>query len=274
MVFLKLEIKQEIKFENILEVIDKTFMQNVQDFFAKSMNIALHSFDNSGEVTKASNTNGFCKYMQNRIEGCKRCNDCLQKCINTTMQKDSPIIFKCHVGLTNIGLPILINGKTMAVLIGGQVLTDELGDEYFRKIAHEMNIDGYELVQESKNIRVIHPENLEVLADALFHVINSIASIAYANFILTKSGMDYKIPKNIGIQEWFFLNRENVDRPLTDREIEILKLIVTGKSNPEIAKELFISVHTVKAHVSTIMEKFCVADRTQVAVKAVKKGII
>ncbi len=86
--------------------------------------------------------------------------------------------------------------------------------------------------------------------------------------------MDYKIPKNIGMQEWFLLNRENVDKPLTDREVEILKLIVSGKSNPEIAKELFISVHTVKAHVSTIMEKFCVADRTQVAVKAVKKGII
>lgn len=269
-----MEIKQNVKFENILEVIDKNFMQNVQDFFAKSMNIALHSFDNTGEVTKPSNLNGFCKCMQNSTEGCKRCNNCLQKCISTTMQKDSPIIFKCHAGLTIIGLPILINGQTIATLIGGQILTDELGDEYFRKMALELGVDGYDFVQESRNIRIIPPENMEVLADALFHVINSIASIAYANFILTKSGMDYKIPKNIGIQEWFFLNRENVDRPLTDREIEILKLIVTGKSNPEIAKELFISVHTVKAHVSTIMEKFCVADRTQVAVKAVKKGII
>lgn len=274
MVFFKLEIKQNVKFENILEVIDKNFMQNVQDFFAKSMNIALQCFDNSGEVTNPSNANGFCKCLRNSTEGCKRCKESLQKSVNTTMQTNGPIIFKCHAGLTNIGLPILINGQTIAMLMGGQVLTEEFGDEYFRRIALEMGIDGHEFVQQSRTIRIIPPEKLEVLAEALFHVINSIASIAYANFILAKSGIDYKIPKNIGIQEWFFLNRENADRPLTDREVEILRLIVSGKSNPEIAKELFISVHTVKAHVSTIMEKFCVADRTQVAVKAVKKGLI
>lgn len=270
-----MEIKQETKFENILEIIDKHFMQNVQDFFAKSMNVALHCSDGTREVTKPSNVIEFCeKFTMRTAEGCKRCNECLKKCIDLTMQGNEPIIYKCHAGLTNFGLPILINGKTVAVLIGGQILTEELNDAHFKAIAKEIGLNEYEYMQEAKNIRFIAPEKFQVLADALFHVMNSITSIAYANFILLEAGMDYKIPKNIGVQEWFFLNRENVDRPLTDREIEILKLVVSGKSNPEIAKELFISVHTVKAHVSTIMEKFSVADRTQVAVKAVKKGII
>lgn len=270
-----MEIKQEVKIGNLQEIIDKHFMQNVQDFFAKSMNIALHSFDGTQELTKPSNVIDFCtKYTMRTAEGCKRCDECMQKWIDLTMQRSGPVIFKCHAGLTNFGLPILINGQTVAVLMGGQILTEERDNTHFRNIAREIGINEYEYVQEARNIRIIKPENAQVMAEALFHVINSIASIAYANFILSKAGMDYKIPKNIGIQEWFFLNRENADRPLTDREIEILKLIVSGKSNPEIAKELFISVHTVKAHVSTIMEKFCVADRTQVAVKAVKKGII
>lgn len=270
-----MEIKTKVKFETLQDVIDVQFMQNVQDFFAKSMGVALHCFDVSREITKPSNDNEFCvKYNRGTQEGCKRCNDCLQSCINSTMQLNRPEIYKCHAGLTSFGLPILINGETIGILMGGQILTENFNEEHFRKLAIELGADVYDYVEAARSVRVIEIEKLEAIAEALFHVINSITSIAYANFILTKKGLDYKIPKNIGMQEWFLLNRENVDRPLTDREIEILKLIVSGKSNPEIAKELFISVHTVKAHVSTIMEKFCVADRTQVAVKAVKKGII
>ena len=62
--------------------------------------------------------------------------------------------------------------------------------------------------------------------------------------------------------------------PITEREFEVLKLIVLGKSNTEIAKDLFISVHTVKAHVSSILEKFSVEDRVQVAVKAIREGLV
>ena len=62
--------------------------------------------------------------------------------------------------------------------------------------------------------------------------------------------------------------------PLTEREFEVLKHLVTGKSNTEIAKELIVSVHTAKAHVCSILQKMCVNDRVQAAVKAVKEGMV
>ncbi len=62
--------------------------------------------------------------------------------------------------------------------------------------------------------------------------------------------------------------------PLTDREYEVLKHLVEGKSNTEIAKELIVSVHTAKAHVCSILQKMCVNDRVQAAVKAVKEGLV
>jgi DNA-binding NarL/FixJ family response regulator len=61
---------------------------------------------------------------------------------------------------------------------------------------------------------------------------------------------------------------------LTDRELEVLKHLVQGKSNTEIAKELIVSVHTAKAHVCSILQKLCVDDRVQAAVKAIKEHII
>ena len=61
---------------------------------------------------------------------------------------------------------------------------------------------------------------------------------------------------------------------LTQREYEVLKLIVDGKSNNEIAEELTISSHTAKAHVCNIIQKLLVDDRTQAAVKALKEGLV
>lgn len=61
---------------------------------------------------------------------------------------------------------------------------------------------------------------------------------------------------------------------LTEREFEVLRLLVKGKSNTEIAKELIVSVHTAKAHVCSILQKLCVDDRVQAAVKAIKENII
>lgn len=61
---------------------------------------------------------------------------------------------------------------------------------------------------------------------------------------------------------------------LTEREYEVLKLVVDGKSNLEIAQILKISEHTSKAHVCNIIQKLVVDDRTQAAVKAIKEGLV
>ncbi len=61
---------------------------------------------------------------------------------------------------------------------------------------------------------------------------------------------------------------------LTAREYEVLKLVVDGKSNQQIAAALNISEHTSKAHVCNIIQKLVVDDRTQAAVKAIREGIV
>ena len=65
----------------------------------------------------------------------------------------------------------------------------------------------------------------------------------------------------------------NFDAPLTRRESEVLRQLALGLSNKEIAQALDISYETVKEHVQHILRKLGVADRTQAAVWAVRKGI-
>jgi DNA-binding NarL/FixJ family response regulator len=64
-----------------------------------------------------------------------------------------------------------------------------------------------------------------------------------------------------------------IDAPLTKRESEVLKQLALGLSNKEIAQALDISYETVKEHVQHILRKLAVADRTQAAVWAVRKGL-
>lgn len=61
---------------------------------------------------------------------------------------------------------------------------------------------------------------------------------------------------------------------LSARELEVLKLMVEGKSNPEIAQKLYLSPNTVKTHVRGIMNKLSVDDRVQAAVVALRSGLV
>jgi NarL family two-component system response regulator LiaR len=69
-------------------------------------------------------------------------------------------------------------------------------------------------------------------------------------------------------------NGETFYAELTERELEVLKFIANGLSNSQIADQLVISTNTVKGHVSNILSKLHLADRTQVAVYAWQKGIV
>lgn len=66
----------------------------------------------------------------------------------------------------------------------------------------------------------------------------------------------------------------NLVGQLSQRELEVLKLMVEGKSNPEIAAELYLSPNTVKTHIRGIMNKLAVDDRVQAAVVALRAGLV
>jgi len=67
---------------------------------------------------------------------------------------------------------------------------------------------------------------------------------------------------------------ETIRAELSDRELQVLKLIANGKDNAQIASELFISPKTVKNHISNILMKLQIDNRIQAAVYAVRSGIV
>ena len=108
------------------------------------------------------------------------------------------------------------------------------------------------------------------LADVIRDVKNG---VCWLDPVIARKVLD-SFPKQETIGILRDKNSEEGRVPLTEREYEVLKHLVEGKSNTEIAKELIVSVHTAKAHVCSILQKMCVNDRVQAAVKAVKEGLV
>lgn len=151
-----------------------------------------------------------------------------------------------------------------------------------------------QILEHNNNIRVIvltsHISEEEVTASlqagASAYIVKDIQTEFLMSVIkMTKAGAMWLDPqitpyirdKNCGIIPSRQLSR-SVFRErhsnLTQREYEVLKLIVDGQSNSDIAKTLTISEHTAKAHVCNIIQKLVVDDRTQAAVKALKEGLV
>jgi two-component system, NarL family, response regulator LiaR len=113
------------------------------------------------------------------------------------------------------------------------------------------------------------------------HSGNSWIDPAIADVILRQIRQDYsqaqgeKNSKTIAINAVEAELEKILDTyPLTQRELEVLELIVGGCDNAEIAKRLYLTIGTVKTHVRGILSKLCVDDRTQAAVRALRSGLV
>ncbi|MDZ7956414.1 MAG: response regulator transcription factor [Aulosira sp. DedQUE10] len=125
--------------------------------------------------------------------------------------------------------------------------------------------------------------SIEKLAEAIkvTHEGNAWIDPAIARIVLQQSNNVYGEPNSSAKSSTVAINSLSPEEsqfllsyPLTVRELDVLKLIVDGCSNAQIAEQLYITVGTVKTHVRNILNKLSVSDRTQVAVRALRAGLV
>lgn len=254
---------------------DIKFMQNIQDFVSKSLSIGIVTVCEGKWITHHSNPTDFCiKYTRPSKIAYSRCERCNIEVEQAAKLKKEPVISNCWTGLTIFACPIFIKGQYIGCTLGGQVASELPNENKLKGFASEFNIPENKYLEAASNLKLFSNEKIVSMVGLIYLISNSVAALLQANSKLRKLGIEYDLSDNLVLEKWISSNLDIKKKSLTAREYQILKLIVDGKSNTQIANELCISAHTAKAHVSSIIEKFEVEDRVQVAVKAVREGII
>ncbi len=108
-------------------------------------------------------------------------------------------------------------------------------------------------------------------AGALGYLLKDTTTEAFLRAIRSVAAGRRYVPPEIAAR---LVERTMAGPGLTAREVEVLGALATGKTNKEIAAELFITEGTVKSHVNNILEKLGVRDRTEAVMEALRRGIL
>lgn len=170
----------------LLDIIDLKFLQKFQDIFTQSVNLASIIVDNTGMITNPSNLSDFCINTRGSELGCKRCDECNIKWGKLAAQKGKPIIYKCHNGLINFVVPIMIKNKHIASIFGGKVFINKPNEARYRKIAKELGIDENEYIEALGEVKLVSFKQIKTASQLLFVINNMISEMAYKNYELIK----------------------------------------------------------------------------------------
>ncbi|MEN6412056.1 MAG: PocR ligand-binding domain-containing protein [Veillonellales bacterium] len=184
----KLNSKNDSDLNNVklTDVIDIEFLQRFQDDFAKGMGLASVTVDVDGNpVTDPSYYTRFCENYTHSTEcGDKRCAESHKKGGEEAARIGKPVVYECHAGLIDFAAPIMLEGRLIGTILGGQVLIDSPQEEKYRRIAKEIGVNADEYVGAVNEVSKLSKERIEAAANVLFIVANSMSKSAYQHLKL------------------------------------------------------------------------------------------
>ena len=165
----------------LTDVIDLNFLQRFQDDFATGVGLASVTVDIDGNpVTNPSRYTRFCQNYTHSTEcGDKRCAESHRKGGEEAARLGRPVVYECHAGLIDFAAPILLEGRQIGTILGGQVLTELPDEAKYRRIAREIGVDEEGYVEAVQEVRKLSKESIEAAANVLFIVANNMSKSAY-----------------------------------------------------------------------------------------------
>lgn len=170
------------------DIIDIDFLQRFQDSFALGVGLTAVSVDVEGNlVTRPSFWSKFCmEYTRKSEAGGKGCMECDRKGGEQAARTGKPAIYECHAGLIDFAAPIMIEGRQIGSILGGQVLTSPPEESKYRKIARDIGVNEDEYIEALKEIPILSRERIEAVAETLFMVANNISNSTYQRLNMQK----------------------------------------------------------------------------------------
>jgi methyl-accepting chemotaxis protein len=118
-------------------------------------------------------------YTHSTDIGDKRCAESHRRGGEEAARTGKPYVYECHAGLIDFAAPIMLEGKQIGTILGGQVLTDSPELEKYEKIAKEIGVDSDAYMEAAKEVKTLSKERIEAAANVLWIVANNITKTWY-----------------------------------------------------------------------------------------------
>ena len=246
------------------ELLDLGSLQKFQDNFSKSTNLASITVDRNGKpVTNPSAYTKFCSdFIHSTSYGDRKCAECHKRGGEQAFKAGKPYIYTCHAGLIDFAAPIIIEGRLVGTMLGGQVTEAPLEEENIAKIAKEVGVDEQGLIDASKSVRILDREIIESSAEMLFIISNALAKIGYEQYKL--KSMSQNLSENFS--------------QISAAMQELASSSVTITNNQQELNNKILSIEDLSKQIVTILDSIkSIADQTKMlglnaAIEAARAG--
>lgn len=178
----------EIEDVKLTDLIEVEVLQKMQDVFSEMACMAAHITDEFGvPITRGSHYSELCtEFCRKSPEGRKRCEQCDRMGAVTAMEQGETVYYYCHAHLVDFAAPILLNGRLIGSLIGGQVLLKKPKPEKMRKTAREIGVDENAFVEAANKIQIVPMEDVNRSTKFIYGYAEVLSQVAHTTYVAKK----------------------------------------------------------------------------------------
>ncbi|WP_026835888.1 PocR ligand-binding domain-containing protein [Eubacterium xylanophilum] len=168
----------------LLDLFSLEELDNLQSMFYNLTGLSCGISDIDGvALTKHISFNPFCdKYIKASPKGLKMCEKCDREGTQKAFETGKIQVYKCHAGLYDFAIPIVIHGKLFGAFLSGQVSDHFLPREKIEKLAEECDLDDVELLEASRKVRIMTAEELMTHANMMKTILDILTNSAYTRY--------------------------------------------------------------------------------------------
>lgn len=201
----------------LTDLIPPNILQQLQDGFSRFTGMAALTTDENGiPVTVGSGFTDFCTNLIRKSEkGCRRCEECDKNGAMMTLHNGKPAVYRCHAGLVDFASPIMVDGRFIGSIIGGQVRTSYIDTEQMTAIAKDLDIDPDIYIASAEKTAVLASETIERSAEYLYEIAQLLSEMAYNNFLALNQSR--KLERAARSQSAYIMNMSlNMEKNVND----------------------------------------------------------